>query len=172
MQDDQREEIIYLAGLFDGHGTICIIKNNRWTEEHLRREKNPLYTVTFQINLSRLEPIKYFMEFFKVGYLTYDKHRSRTVGMHRYSVKARDDAQMVIEKMHPFLRIKQPQAGIALMYFEDCPLIRGRAFTIEELNKREYYYQEMKKVNSPVSHPQRLNEEDAEYVSISDSLNS
>ena len=27
MQDNQREEISYLAGLFDGEGTICIQKN-------------------------------------------------------------------------------------------------------------------------------------------------
>ena len=67
--------------------------------------------------------------------------------MWRYSIRAKDDARMVIEMIRPFLRVKRPQAELALRYFIDCPSQRGRYLSPEILQKKEEYFLAMRKLN-------------------------
>jgi hypothetical protein len=67
--------------------------------------------------------------------------------MWRYSIRAKDDARMVIEMIRPFLRVKRPQADLALRYFEDCPSQRGRYLSPEVLELKEKYFLQMKVLN-------------------------
>jgi len=147
MQDNQREEISYLAGLFDGEGTICIQKDSRPLAKNNGRNWNPIYNVTFRVGMIDQKAIEGFKEFFKVGFIDCEKSYHKFRPMWRYSIRAKDDARMVIEMIKPFLRVKKSQAELALRYFVDCPSQRGRYLTPEVLALKEKYFLEMKKLN-------------------------
>lgn len=173
MQDNQREEISYLAGLFDGEGTICIQKDSRPLAKDNGRNWNPIYNITFRIGMTDEKSVKSFKEFFKVGFIDCEKSYHRFRPMWRYSIRAKDDARMVIEMIMPFLRVKKANAELALKYFIDCPSQRGRYLTPDILEKKEQYYQDMRKLNgvdiSPATTKRRGR---SPSVRVSDSLNS
>lgn len=147
MPDNQREELSYLAGLFDGEGTICIQKDSRPLAKDNGRNWNPIYNITFRVGMIEERAIRGFKEFFKVGFIDCEKVYHRFRPMWRYSIRAKDDTRMVIEKIIPFLRVKKPQAELSLRYFVDCPSQRGRYLTPEILQKKEEYYMEMRRLN-------------------------
>lgn len=147
MKDNQREEIAYLAGLFDGEGTICIQKDSRPLAKDNGRNWNPIYNITFRVGMTDRDAIEGFKEFFKVGFIDCEKSYHRFRPMWRYSIRAKDDAKMVIEMIRPFLRVKRKQAELAMRYFIDCPSLRGRYMSPEVLQKKEQYYLEMKTLN-------------------------
>jgi hypothetical protein len=147
MQDNQREEISYLAGLFDGEGTICIQKDSRPLAENNGRNWNPIYNVTFRVGMIEQKAIESFKEFFGVGFIDCEKTYHKFRPMWRYSIRAKNDAKMVIEKIKPFLRVKRPQADLAMRFFEETPSQRGMYLTPEILEKKEYFFLEMKKLN-------------------------
>lgn len=147
MQDNQREEISYLAGLFDGEGTICIQKDSRPLAKDNGRNWNPIYNITFRIGMTNQEAIEGFKKFFKVGFIDCEKSYHKFRPMWRYSIRAKDDAKMVIEMIKPFLRVKKANAELALRYFDDCPSQRGRYLSPEILEKKEWYFNEMRKLN-------------------------
>jgi hypothetical protein len=173
MQDNQREEILYLAGLFDGEGTICIQKDSRPLSKDNGRNWNPIYNITFRIGMIEEKAVKGFKEFFKVGFIDCEKSYHKFRPMWRYSIRAKNDAKMVIEMIQPFLRVKKPQAKLALKYFEDCPSQRGRYLSPEVLILKEKYFLEMKKLNgvdiSPATTKRRGR---SPSVRVNDSLNS
>lgn len=173
MQDNQREEILYLAGLFDGEGTICIQKDSRPLSKDNGRNWNPIYNITFRVGMTDETAIRSFKEFFKVGFIDCEKSYHKFKPMWRYSIRAKDDARVVIKMIEPFLRVKKPQAQLALRYFIDCPSQRGRYLTPEILVKKEQYRLEMRKLNgvdiSPATTKRRGR---GHSVRVSDSLNS
>ena len=147
MQDNQREEISYLAGLFDGEGTICIQKDSRPLAKDNGRNWNPIYNVTFRIGMIDKKAIEGFKEFFKVGFIDCEKSYHKFRPMWRYAIRAKDDAKLVIEAIRPFLRVKRPQADLALRYFADCPSKRGQYLTPEVLRLKEQYFLQMRQLN-------------------------
>lgn len=147
MQDNQREEISYLAGLFDGEGTICIQKDSRPLAKNNGRNWNPIYNVTFRVGMIDRDAIEGFKRFFLVGFIDCEKSYHQFRPMWRYSIRAKEDARGVIKAIFPFLRVKKKQALLALEYFEECPSKRGVYLTPEILEKKERYYQEMRKLN-------------------------
>jgi hypothetical protein len=153
MTDNQREELSYLAGLFDGEGTICIQKDSRPLEKDNGRNWNPIYNITFRIGMIEERSIKSFKEFFKVGFIDCEKSYHKFRPMWRYSIRAKDDTKMVIEKILPFIRVKRPQAELALRYFVDCPSQRGKYLTPNVLQKKEEYYREMRQLNGVDNSP-------------------
>ena len=153
MQDNQREELAYLAGLFDGEGTICIQKDNRPLAKDNGRNWNPIYNVTFRVGMIHKEAIERFKAFFKVGFIDYEKSYHKFRPMWRYSIRRRADAKKAIEIIHPYLMVKKAQAFNALCYFEDCPSQRGRYLTPEVLEKKEWYYQRMRELNGVANSP-------------------
>jgi LAGLIDADG endonuclease len=173
MQDNQREEISYLAGLFDGEGTICIQKDTRPLSKDNGRNWNPIYNVTFRVGMTHQRAVERFKEFFKVGFIDCEKSYHQFRPMWRYSIRRKDDVKNVIEKIHPHLMVKKEQAIMALCYFEDCPSQRGRYLTPEILEKKEWYYQQMRKLNGVDISPattKRMGR--AKSMRVCDSLNS
>ncbi len=153
MQDNQREELSYLAGLFDGEGTICIQKDSRPLSKDNGRNWNPIYNITFRVGMIDEKAIRGFKEFFKVGFIDCEKSYHKFRPMWRYSIRAKDDARMVIEMILPFLRVKKPQGELALRYFVDCPSKRGVYLSPKVLEKKEEYYLEMRKLNGVDNSP-------------------
>lgn len=153
MQDNQREELAYLAGLFDGEGTICIQKDNRPLAKDNGRNWNPIYNVTFRVGMTHKEAVERFKKFFEVGFIDCEKSYHKFRPMWRYSIRRKEDVMRVIKIIHPFLMVKKEQALNALLYFEDCPSQRGKYLTPEVLEKKEWYYQKMRKLNGVADLP-------------------
>jgi hypothetical protein len=153
MQDNQREELAYLAGLFDGEGTICIQKDSRPLAKDNGRNWNPIYNVTFRVGMIDQKAIEGFKEFFYVGYIDCEKSYHKFRPMWRYAIRAKDDVMMVIGRILPFLRVKRPQAELAIRFFKDCPSQRGTYLTPQVLEKKEWYYQRMRELNGVANSP-------------------
>lgn len=147
MQDNQREEIIYLAGLFDGEGTICIQKDNRPLYKDNGKGWNPIYNVAVRIGMIEQKAIQSFQDFFNVGYVDCEKVYHSFRPMYRWAVRAKDDVQFVLKQLLPYLRVKQTQAKLGLRFYEEAPAKRGTFLTPECLAKREQFFLEMKKLN-------------------------
>lgn len=147
MEDNQREEISYLAGLFDGEGTICIQKDTRPCEKENGKGWNPIYTVCVRIGMIDEKSIRQFQEYFKVGYLDCEKSYHKKRPMYRWTVRAKEDVISVLEKLSPFLRLKYANAQIALRFFLETPSKRGQFLTPELLEKKEHLYQQMRVLN-------------------------
>lgn len=153
MQDNQREELAYLAGLFDGEGTICLQKDNRPLSKDNGRNWNPIYQVTFRFGMTHKRSVERFKEFFKVGFIDCEKSYHQYRPMWRYSIRRKEDVKKVLMDFHPWLTVKKEQAFLALSFFEDCPSQRGRYMTPEILEKKEWYYHEMRKLNGVADSP-------------------
>lgn len=173
MQDNQREELAYLAGLFDGEGTICIQKDSRPLSKDNGRNWNPIYNVTFRVGMTDQEAIKGFYRFFGVGYMDCEKSYHKFRPMWRYSVRAKDQVWLVISQLWPYLRVKRPQADLALRYFKECPSKRGQFLSSEILERKEQFYIAMKTLNGVAISPATTKRRGrGNSIRVSDSLNS
>lgn len=171
MQDNQREELIYLAGLFDGEGTICIQKDSRPLYKDNGKNWNPIYNVTVRIGMIDENAIRGYRNFFGVGYIDCEKVYHKFRPMWRYSVRAKDQVQLVISQLRYHIRVKQPQADLALRYFKECPSQRGRFLSPEVLAKKEQFYIAMKTLNGVVDSPATTKRRGrGQSVRVSDSL--
>jgi hypothetical protein len=151
MKDNQREEIAYLAGLFDGEGTICIQK--MYSEKYMTANSrvNPGYTVCIRIGMIDKEAIEHYLEFFKVGQIHCEKiyHAKRPV--YRWQVRAQKDVRFVIETLMPYLRVKIRQVHLAIKWLDEClwksGMSRKHGWPPELVLKREDMRLEMQQLN-------------------------
>lgn len=173
MQDNQREEIIYLAGLFDGEGTICIQKDTRPIYKGNGKGWNPIYNVSVRIGMIDQNAIQMYQDIFKVGYVDCEKIYHSFRPMYRWAVRAKEDVKLVLKCLFPYLRVKKPQAILGLRFYDEAPAQRGRFLSPECLAKREQFFLEMKKLNGVAISPattKRMGRSPS--VRVSDSLNS
>lgn len=146
MQDNQREEAIYFAGLFDGEGTICIQKDDREIRGKYKKH-SPVYTVTLRIGMIDREIIQSFYTFMKVGYFDCEKKYHQFRPMYRWSVRAKEQVKISLKKLMPFLRLKKPQALLAMRFYEEAPTQRYTPTPEDIIAKKESFYLEMKRLN-------------------------
>ncbi len=151
MQDNQREELIYLAGLFDGEGTIGI--NSRYSRKYIEQNhySDMGYGVFVRIGMNDERSIRNVKEFFKVGQYYPEKSYKGYRAMHRWDCRNQVDAKMVLENLKPFLRLKKPQCLLALKFLEECTRPQsvriGIPFTPQMVAKRYEAYIQMKILN-------------------------
>jgi hypothetical protein len=174
MQDNQREEVIYLAGLFDGEGTICIQKSEKLKDKDNGRNWNPVYNITFRIGMNDKNSIESYLKFFNVGYMDCEKIYHSYRPMWRYSARAKADVEYIIGIIGQFLRLKKPQAELALKFYKNCPRLRGRYTDPKVLKLMEEYYQQMRQLNGvDISSPATTKRSGrSPSVRVSDSLSS
>lgn len=146
-EDNQREEIAYIAGLIDGEGTIRMQKfiENKW---------NPKYTPSISFVNTNLEVINLVGEFLKAPPFTHASNSGFKRNKICYKVQ-KSGAKATVEplqKLLPYLRIKKKQAELVLKYCKDykpkqgCG-IKGNYRTEEENLFRESIYQQIKELN-------------------------
>ncbi|HEX5553446.1 MAG TPA: hypothetical protein VFX43_09380 [Chitinophagaceae bacterium] len=151
MQDNQREELIYLAGLFDGEGTITI--NSGYSKKYVIKNRcsDMGYGVLVRIGMNDEKSIRRYHEFFGVGQYFSEKEYKGYRAMHRWQSRKQDQVKKVILKLEPFLKLKKPQAQLALKFLEECTRPKdvriGVAFPPELIKKRYEFYIQMKILN-------------------------
>jgi hypothetical protein len=151
MQDNQREELIYLAGLFDGEGTITI--NSGYSKKYVISNHNSDmgYGVLVRIGMNDAGSIRRYHEVFGVGQFFKEKSYKGYRAMSRWQSRNQEQVKGVILKLEPFLRLKKPQAHLALKFLDECTRPKGVRigipFTPEMIKKRYEYYIQMKILN-------------------------
>jgi len=148
-------DLSYIAGIFDGEGSIHITKLNP-TQSY----KSTKYVLHFYVGNTNLEMLKELKSFFG-GSLTLDARKdvpnSKPFWHWNLGPKA---AYLVIKELLPYLKIKKERAEVAIKFYELCKsqkrnIIRGEKGTAlgtlklnnNEIKEREKIYQQMKLLN-------------------------
>jgi len=137
------KELLYVAGLFDGEGCVEINKHEYW-----KNAKSTIYTMSLSLNNTHKPSVTHMKELFGgcVYKKTADKRQNRKPLWH-WSVRAKQ-AEIVLKKLLPYLRIKKEQALIALKFRET--FVNEWRPSQATLNKRNKYIEEIKNVRSRV----------------------
>jgi len=130
-------ELAWIAGFFDGDGSVGIRKYKR---PHCR---SPIYDLVVKITNSNIEVLKWIQNHFG-GTINHD-HKSNCYKL-RFGGRV---GMRFLEAIFPYLKVKRKQAklGIALQSrhtFQGGP---GKFLPKEELEEREQLYQELRKLN-------------------------
>lgn len=143
-------DLAYIAGLIDGEGTVGIYKKNPIKPTH-----KVAYRERVAISNSNTEVLDYIHQFFPgciAKNTRYSDKHSPMFRLEYHVLKARP----ILEACLPYMRIKKKQAEMVLAYRDNIVIDQFHNLPQEELDKREWYYQELKKLNKTGVQPQRL----------------
>jgi len=143
--------LAYAAGFFDGEGTICInaikpnIKNGRTILFH---------SLKVDIRNTDEDILIWFKKHFKgnIKYYSIEKLKGTTYNSKkpqwRWNVSS-NQARDFLEAILPYLSVKHKQAELAIVFQTDKKdlLNKERPFQLIEVKQREWYKQEISKLN-------------------------
>lgn len=112
------EELAYIAGLIDGEGTIFI------AERHPTNARIPNFLVHVAVKMTQPDGIEVINRFFPVGFYRYERQNGWSPIYH-YALDGKK-AEDFLEKLLPYLRVKLPQAMLALK-LREIPKLKGGA---------------------------------------------
>ena len=133
----------YLAGFFDGEGSISIGLNS---PKNTPRSKNPNHTLHVGAGNTNPMIIKYLYDKYGGSFFTRDaKGNQRKVW--QWGISSRR-AEKFLQELQPFLRMKQPQANLALAFMEHKIGKKGPTqVSAAEIEIREKYRHELITLN-------------------------
>jgi hypothetical protein len=135
-------ELAYWAGLFDGEGSISIYRYQNKDRYH----KSPTYSVMLQLSLTDKQLVDDFAKLFKGTQTVRHYNRANNRDQYCWSTKG-DIAVAILKALRPFLRLKQEKANLALKFHQKKWPNPSRLLTPAEVELREGYYQQMRKLN-------------------------
>ena len=118
----EKHELSYIAGFFDGEGSINILTR--------KRPKNTEYTLTVAIGQKDGATLDWIKENF--GGNVYLIKRDGSF----YWAISHKKAIVFLKELLPFLQYKKPQALVAIEYYENMTK-RARITSREEIGRRE-----------------------------------
>lgn len=96
----------YIAGFFDGDGSLMIqFKNRRDTLSGFR----PMITLCFYQDNRHAKPLNWFKEIFGVGYLS-----KRNDNITELRVNGYNSCEKILKKLKPFTKFKKRQLDLSL----------------------------------------------------------
>lgn len=128
--------LAYIAGFFDGEGSMSIVPRSR-------KEWNTEYRLWVAIGQKDGETLDFIKENF--GGNVYLVKRDGSF----YWAISNKNAYNFIKTIYPFLRYKKPQAEIALRFYDEAPNLK-RPIPKEELERRETLNQKMRELKHVV----------------------
>jgi len=155
MQDNQRQalRIAYCAGLLDGEGSFCFIKQNKDGQHKKHGKINPVYYGLIRIGLVSKEPLKFLDETFPGSIVKCEgvrKDRPTYQIMYRWEIRKRELLIPMIKQILPYLIVKRKQADTLLNALEDWKNTFNDKLGISkyELRRREEAYLKMRQLNA------------------------
>lgn len=151
MQDNQREAVLnYMAGIFDGEGTVGIIKgkprkNNRCHE----------YNAAVGIGMTDRNTVESFKNMFSPNLKIYIERVPDRKLIYRWRIIGSNCVKNFLDTMIPFLKVKKQEAEIVRQFcvmksgyrYKDRVRIKKNSYVSdEELRRREELYQKVKKL--------------------------
>ena len=96
----------YIAGFFDGDGSLIVqIKNRRDTTLGWRI----MFTICFYQDTTHKKPLQWMQKMFAIGYIS-----DRNDGITELRVNGYSQVKRILEGMQPHIRFKQKQVAYAL----------------------------------------------------------
>jgi len=138
-----KENLIYLAGLFDGEGFIVIVRSERYDARHLY--KNPNYHLDIGIEMSKAEFLKDFAKEFG-GTFRYIKKREERYKQQMGWRLSGNLASEFLQSILPFLKVKQEEAKIAINFQDKIVPENTKELTLKQLKERERAFQKIRLV--------------------------
>lgn len=140
-------DMCYLAGMFDGDGSFILIKK-------VENEKcSPLYFPLIQLGASGDELLTLLKEKFNGRIHISNAHTSKEgfsrKKFFRFTLEKSNKCKPFLEKIIPYLKLKQERAQILLDYIEAHPFKRGsRKISQDVLYEREKVWTKMLTLNA------------------------
>jgi len=109
--NNEKLDLNYLAGFFDGDGSISIKRQN-----HPQSTRGVCYTLQVAVTNTNKEIVEHFKKVWKAGHIqtkTPLKQTHKTAYVWRVTGRT---AKMVLEPLLPFLRVRKEQAVLALEF--------------------------------------------------------
>lgn len=141
----------YIAGLIDGEGSFIVGRSKG--KAAMKDRINPIYKPQIRIGMISKDAINYIRDNFPgIGYMYEEgvrKDRPSNRPMFRWEVNKREDVIKIIDSLSPYLLVKLENAKLLKEFCLAYTLPKRRGIPIEssELQKREDFYQKMKKLN-------------------------
>jgi len=140
----------YLAGMFDGEGTIRIDKLKACNPGMKKKQSvSPGYAV--HVSIGMVDPVipRLFFARFKVGSLRTERVPGKRP-IYRWHVRGNVSAIVVVKELLPYLIVKKDQAVLALELTDNWERPRAKAYGVDplELQRREDAYLKMRKLNA------------------------
>ena len=152
-------DLAYWAGVVDSDGSICLSKTYSKRVDGTKRTYHFIRCMIYSNTKSVCERA---LNCFKLGTIQTSRPRTRDRNgkitqdkvMYAWTTTTKD-TEKVLKLMIPYLRLKKPQAELALKFrLEKQTNFKGRdkdgnyiTLPIEELDKREQMYKQMKMLN-------------------------
>jgi hypothetical protein len=154
--DNQREAVLlaYMAGIIDGEGTIGITKVTP------KRYTNPRYTARIHFGNVNKDVVEMFANKFG-GSVKEERVPNRKL-MYRWYRVGNPITKDIVETLIPYLVIKRPQAENVLEFLNTVKATgyqRRDGVPVEEIQRREYFFQKAKELNATGA-PATTNRED------------
>ncbi len=135
------QELAYLAGLFDGEG--CININHHKPQTGKRTEQ---HTLRCQVLMTDKDSVELFHKMF-FGSVSYYPPKTKIKASWKWVVTS-NQALEFLQTICPYLKLKQPQANIAISFQLTRKGKRGSIKVSEsELASRNEFYLTMKELN-------------------------
>jgi hypothetical protein len=146
LSNTNETELAYWAGAIDSDGNIGLYGQRRRKIKKIYPNTHTYYQLLIGFtNISE----KLVLDFRKLvgekGCYSSDNRSSNIVYNYFYSGTR---AYSLLKALVPYLRLKKKQALLGIEYWDNKKMGRGKRLDNEEINKRENYYNEMKKLNS------------------------
>lgn len=129
--------MVYLAGLFDGEGSIYFVHIKRETE----RCKCPRFAPVLGVAMTAKEGLEEFVKVFHIGHISFSQKTSMDKDYWRWLVTNKNDIKIVLIALLPFLKIKVKQAKIMINFcsLPNRKLGRRKNGTFEKIHSQSYF---------------------------------
>lgn len=139
-------ELAYIAGFVDGEGCISMVRR--------KYEKNPKWNVRYTPRVTVTNGNREILEFIQSlfgGHMSEKKRYSEKHNTAWNLVISSTKSIYMATELLPYLRLKKPQAQLLIDFYETyTPRKRGRGNFVpeEEMEKRKFYFDESRRLNS------------------------
>lgn len=105
-QHVQQIKLAYIAGFFDGDGSLMLQVKKRSDTPHGWRF---MVTICFYQDSRHAKPLLWIRNTFKIGYIF-----NRNDGITELRINGYAQCTSILEQLHPYIQFKKPQVEIAL----------------------------------------------------------
>lgn len=127
----------YLAGFFDGEGSINITVRTR-------KHFSPEHTLVIAVGQNDGKTLDWIKDVFG-GNITIVKRDNSYFWYCSNKI-----AYKILKQILPFLKYKKPQAEIALKFYDEKESLSRKKVTSKELERRELLRQELKRLHKTI----------------------
>jgi len=149
----------YLAGFFDGEAYFGLMKTKKGNKKEWHSKRDYYYLPVIKVASVDKEIIIWLKDSFGGTMETRVFKNKNQKTAYTWSLRGTKQAEKIIRKVYPFLRIKQKPAEVLLKFFKTISYGKPiKTFVNEE---RDNLYKEIRKLNfrgKDILHAERLSE--------------